>query len=184
MDATKTKAFVGKVWDDSIVPTITEYIKIPNKSPLFDPQWKEHGHMDRAVALVSGFRPEPRAATCGRQHPENGFRGRLQVKPPADGLRQLSDSPTVDFVRQLVRVRHVQPEQFMFRLGVERRAELRFKVGTMKFPVPAVFVVEVLNRGAEEAANHYLSRAFFAHFAGQRLFQRFAGINAAAGKQE
>jgi acetylornithine deacetylase/succinyl-diaminopimelate desuccinylase-like protein len=55
MDATKTKNFVAKVWDESIVPALTEYIKIPNKSPMFDPQWAEHGHMDKAVALIAGW---------------------------------------------------------------------------------------------------------------------------------
>jgi acetylornithine deacetylase/succinyl-diaminopimelate desuccinylase-like protein len=50
--ATTTKTFVDKAWDESIVPTLIEYIKIPNKSPHFDPQWVERGHMDRAVALI------------------------------------------------------------------------------------------------------------------------------------
>ncbi len=44
--------YVDSVWEQEIVPQITEYIKIPNKSPLFDPDWREHGHMDRAVELI------------------------------------------------------------------------------------------------------------------------------------
>ncbi|HYK90912.1 MAG TPA: M20 family metallopeptidase [Acidobacteriota bacterium] len=52
MESAKTREFVEKVWDDSIVPQLTEYIHIPNKSPFYDPQWKEHGHMDQAVALI------------------------------------------------------------------------------------------------------------------------------------
>jgi acetylornithine deacetylase/succinyl-diaminopimelate desuccinylase-like protein len=52
MDAQKVTAFVSETWDTSIVPTITEYIKIPNKSPQFDARWREHGHMHRAVALI------------------------------------------------------------------------------------------------------------------------------------
>ncbi|MAG59131.1 MAG: peptidase M20 [Planctomycetes bacterium] len=55
MDATAVTTLVNKTWDDTIVPTLTEYIKIPNKSPLFDPQWQENGHMDRAVELISGW---------------------------------------------------------------------------------------------------------------------------------
>jgi acetylornithine deacetylase/succinyl-diaminopimelate desuccinylase-like protein len=55
MDTQKTLSFVGDIWDRSILPAITEYIRIPNKSPLFDPAWQEHGHMDRAVALVAGW---------------------------------------------------------------------------------------------------------------------------------
>jgi hypothetical protein len=32
---------INKFWDDSIVPTLIEYIKIPNKSPSFDPDWEK-----------------------------------------------------------------------------------------------------------------------------------------------
>ena len=46
------KSFVEDTWNRSIVPAITEYIRIPNKSPAFDPEWKKHGHMDRAVKLI------------------------------------------------------------------------------------------------------------------------------------
>jgi acetylornithine deacetylase/succinyl-diaminopimelate desuccinylase-like protein len=52
MDAKKLARFVEQMWDDSIVPELCEYVKIPNKSPLFDPQWAEHGYMDDAVALM------------------------------------------------------------------------------------------------------------------------------------
>jgi acetylornithine deacetylase/succinyl-diaminopimelate desuccinylase-like protein len=47
------KRFVDEVWARSIVPTLCEYIRIPNKSPLFDPQWERHGHMERAVELLA-----------------------------------------------------------------------------------------------------------------------------------
>jgi len=52
MDTAATKRFVEALWDDEIVSQLTEYIRIPNKSPLFDPQWVEHGYMDDAVRLM------------------------------------------------------------------------------------------------------------------------------------
>lgn len=53
MDAKATQDLVERVWTgDSIVPTISEYIAIPNVSPMFEPEWRENGHMDRAVALA------------------------------------------------------------------------------------------------------------------------------------
>ena len=52
MDTKKTRSFVDAMWDDSIVPTLCEYVKIPNKSPLFDPDWAQHGHMDTAAQLA------------------------------------------------------------------------------------------------------------------------------------
>lgn len=52
MDANKAKSFIGRIWDDEVVPQITDYIKIPNKSPMFDKDWQAHGYMDAAVALM------------------------------------------------------------------------------------------------------------------------------------
>lgn len=44
--------FVDACWETDILPQLTEYIRIPNKSPHFDPDWKAHGYMDQAVALA------------------------------------------------------------------------------------------------------------------------------------
>ncbi|MDH4012738.1 MAG: peptidase M20 [Chromatiales bacterium] len=52
MNPEKISEFVNGQWDDSIVPELCDYIKIPNKSPLFDPDWEAHGYMDEAVALM------------------------------------------------------------------------------------------------------------------------------------
>jgi acetylornithine deacetylase/succinyl-diaminopimelate desuccinylase-like protein len=52
MDTKSISRFVDQVWNDSIVAQLVEYIRIPCKSPHFDQQWREHGHMDAAVALV------------------------------------------------------------------------------------------------------------------------------------
>ncbi|HVR82527.1 MAG TPA: peptidase M20, partial [Luteimonas sp.] len=52
MDASKIERFVGEKWDDEIVPQLVDYIRIPNKSPMFDADWAAHGHMDAAVALM------------------------------------------------------------------------------------------------------------------------------------
>ena len=58
LDTGKTRDFVQKTWDQSIVPTLHEYVKIPAKSPMFDAQWREHGHIDRAVELLRGWSAE------------------------------------------------------------------------------------------------------------------------------
>jgi len=55
MNKQRTQEFVDEVWNRSIVPAITEYIRIPNKSPAFDPDWQKHGHMDRAVKLIESW---------------------------------------------------------------------------------------------------------------------------------
>lgn len=55
MDTAKTERFVADAWDGDIVPQLVEYIRIPNKSPMFDAQWRENGYMDDAVKLLAGW---------------------------------------------------------------------------------------------------------------------------------
>ena len=59
MNTDRLKQFVETFWEDSILPSITDYIRIPNKSPAFDPKWVEHGYMEDAVRLMEGWaRPQ------------------------------------------------------------------------------------------------------------------------------
>jgi acetylornithine deacetylase/succinyl-diaminopimelate desuccinylase-like protein len=55
LDATAATTLVDDELETSIIPTLIDYIRIPNKSPMFDPAWAEHGHMDRAVELLAGW---------------------------------------------------------------------------------------------------------------------------------
>ena len=45
--------FVEREWHEDILPSLCDYIKIPNKSPHFDCAWQEHGYMEQAVAHVA-----------------------------------------------------------------------------------------------------------------------------------
>jgi acetylornithine deacetylase/succinyl-diaminopimelate desuccinylase-like protein len=60
-----TAKWVEELFTKSIVPTLVDYIKIPNKSAMFDPKWRENGHVDRAVELLSGWAKQnlPEGAT-------------------------------------------------------------------------------------------------------------------------
>jgi acetylornithine deacetylase/succinyl-diaminopimelate desuccinylase-like protein len=51
-DKTLLRQFVDETWAASILKTLCDYIRIPNRSPVFDPDWEKHGHMDKAVALI------------------------------------------------------------------------------------------------------------------------------------
>jgi acetylornithine deacetylase/succinyl-diaminopimelate desuccinylase-like protein len=53
MDLERLRASVRKTWDDSILERLIAYVRIPNKSPMFDPQWESHGHMEAAVQLMA-----------------------------------------------------------------------------------------------------------------------------------
>lgn len=52
MDQQAMQTFVDEKWNDEIVPQLVEYIKIPNKSPHFDPDWQAHGYMENAVQQI------------------------------------------------------------------------------------------------------------------------------------
>jgi len=52
LDPGRLVASVDSTWSESAVPALIDYIRIPNKSPMFDAQWREHGHMERAVELI------------------------------------------------------------------------------------------------------------------------------------
>ena len=67
LDIAKARKFIDACWGDEVVPTLVEYIRIPNKSPSFDPEWAAHGHMDEAVSLFERWAraklPQFRGAT-------------------------------------------------------------------------------------------------------------------------
>src|SRR5437879_3833029 len=65
LDSAKLGRFVDQVWGDAIVPTLVDYIRIPNKSPAFDPDWAAHGHMEEAVAMFERWARERLAALPG-----------------------------------------------------------------------------------------------------------------------
>ena len=41
--------YADRRWDEAIVPALTDYIGVPAKSPMFDPEWQAHGHLERVV---------------------------------------------------------------------------------------------------------------------------------------
>jgi acetylornithine deacetylase/succinyl-diaminopimelate desuccinylase-like protein len=55
MDADRNRQLVAETWNSSIVPTLEQYIRIPNQSPLFDPDWKRNGYMNQAVSLARSW---------------------------------------------------------------------------------------------------------------------------------
>jgi acetylornithine deacetylase/succinyl-diaminopimelate desuccinylase-like protein len=65
LDSSKLKTFVDDCWDTSIVPSLIDYIRIPNKSPAYEPKWAELGHMDAAVSLLESWARERIASFPG-----------------------------------------------------------------------------------------------------------------------
>ena len=62
MDLKRLSAHIAGTWEKSIVERLVAYVRIPNKSPMFDPQWESHGHMERAAQLLAQWcRAQPLA---------------------------------------------------------------------------------------------------------------------------
>lgn len=55
MDIAALNESIEAQWSQSIVECLKAYIRIPNRSPAFDPQWDTHGHMERAVQLMADW---------------------------------------------------------------------------------------------------------------------------------
>ena len=51
-DLAQARDTIDTLWEDSILPQLVDYIRIPAKSVDFDPDWKAHGHIDAAVDLA------------------------------------------------------------------------------------------------------------------------------------
>jgi acetylornithine deacetylase/succinyl-diaminopimelate desuccinylase-like protein len=49
MDPVAMRKFIERAWSQSVLPELVEYVRIPNKSPAFDPQWQANGHMEHAI---------------------------------------------------------------------------------------------------------------------------------------
>ena len=55
MDQLAAKAFIDALWDAEVIPELTRYIRIPNKSPAFDPDWAAHGYMEAATQQFAAW---------------------------------------------------------------------------------------------------------------------------------
>src|SRR5436190_14844729 len=79
--ADSTTKWVDDQFKETIVPTLVEYIKIPNKSAMFDPDWKQNGHMDKAVELLAGWAKKqlPEGATLEVVRLKDGAKDRTPV---------------------------------------------------------------------------------------------------------
>ncbi|MFQ5665405.1 MAG: M20 family metallopeptidase [Candidatus Binatia bacterium] len=104
MDVNKAREFIEREWAQSIVPTLREYIAVPNQSPAYDPDWERNGYMARAVELVTRWiRAQPLSGlrldvvrlpgrtplivveVAGRSTDTVLLYGHLDKQPPMDG---------------------------------------------------------------------------------------------------
>lgn len=111
MSLSGLRAFVEARWRDDITPQLVEYVRVPAKSPAFDPAWRANGHLDAVVQAglawgreqaIAGLHVEivsidgltpclffDAPATGGRTSAESAlFYGHLDKQPEMTGWRE------------------------------------------------------------------------------------------------
>lgn len=97
---------VASLWRTSALPSLQDYIRIPCCSPLFDPLWRQNGHIERALTQVAAWVRSRRIAglrvdysrlegrtpalwleTPGTRPGSVLFYGHLDKQPPMEGWR-------------------------------------------------------------------------------------------------
>jgi len=55
MQTSEIAELVDRVWEAAIVPELIDYIRIPCKSPMFQRDWAEAGHLERAITQIEAW---------------------------------------------------------------------------------------------------------------------------------
>ncbi len=55
LDTAQALEEISRAWDGDIVRQLSDYIAIPAKSPMFDPQWAQHGYIDTVVRQAAAW---------------------------------------------------------------------------------------------------------------------------------
>jgi acetylornithine deacetylase/succinyl-diaminopimelate desuccinylase-like protein len=86
--------YLAQVWSNEIVPALEDFIRIPNVSPHYEPDWDELGHMEHAVELVVAWCRERRIVDLTVEvHRLEGRTPLVVMEVPA-----LADGPADDTV--------------------------------------------------------------------------------------
>jgi acetylornithine deacetylase/succinyl-diaminopimelate desuccinylase-like protein len=64
MDNKRTATFVKKEWIDNVLPSLMDFIRIPNLSPAFDAAWDSNGHQLKAFDLVTRWAKAQKLDNC------------------------------------------------------------------------------------------------------------------------
>jgi acetylornithine deacetylase/succinyl-diaminopimelate desuccinylase-like protein len=46
---------IARQWDSEIVPLLVDYVRVPAKSPHFDAQWAQSGHIERVIGMAEAW---------------------------------------------------------------------------------------------------------------------------------
>lgn len=55
MDIARLRASIDRQWREEILEPLKQYVRIPSKSPAFDPDWERNGYMEAATQLMADW---------------------------------------------------------------------------------------------------------------------------------
>ncbi|MCS6901255.1 MAG: M20 family metallopeptidase [Myxococcales bacterium] len=55
MNTAALSDFIDRSWEDDLVPRLAEYIRVPAKSPHFDPDWVSHGYIEKVAQQAAAW---------------------------------------------------------------------------------------------------------------------------------
>ncbi len=85
MDYNKSLAMVSEDWDKSIIPALSEYIKIDNLSKNYDPEWNTNGKLEKACKhLLDWSLAQGVKGLTGEVYKEEGRSPMLVLEIPAN----------------------------------------------------------------------------------------------------
>ncbi len=85
LDLPRLRRAIERHWDHSILERLQAYVRIPNRSPAFDPGWQASGHMERAVQLIAEWcRAQPIPGMQVAVHRLPGLTPVLLVEVPGE----------------------------------------------------------------------------------------------------
>ena len=64
MDSKQTADFVQKEWTENVIPSLMDFIRIPNVSPAFDDAWYTNGLQNQAFDLVTQWAEAQKIENC------------------------------------------------------------------------------------------------------------------------
>jgi acetylornithine deacetylase/succinyl-diaminopimelate desuccinylase-like protein len=85
MNPTTLLSTISAQWDSEIVAQLTDYVRIPAKSPQFDAQWEKNGHIERVIRL---------AETWAKKQPVRGLQVEIVRLPGRTPLLYFDVAPT------------------------------------------------------------------------------------------
>ena len=64
MDSKKTADFVTREWSENVVPSLMDFIRVPNVSPAFDEAWDTNGLQMQAFELLAEWAKAQNIENC------------------------------------------------------------------------------------------------------------------------